>query len=197
MVYEADFSGGALFLVLRKRLGSRKKSFLQSRIAERRGPVPSRACEMRRSWVGRPRMNPRSGEEARLAESLDHWKLRMPDDPLLARVLRGRSPAEVAHQVVAGSKLADVSVRRLLAESDLATVEKSDDPMIELALMVDPAARSVRKINEDQVEGVIDAGSQFQCSDAMIGLARRGRRLLRLWRFAVVEIQRTGGRACV
>ncbi len=96
-------------------------------------------------------------EEARLAESLDHWKLRMPDDPLLARVFSGRSPAEVAHQVVAGSKLADVSVRRLLAEGEPATVEKSDDPMIKLALLVDPAARSVRKINEDQVEGIEDA----------------------------------------
>ena len=30
-------------------------------------------------------------EEARLAESLSHWKLRIPDDPLLEQVFAGRS----------------------------------------------------------------------------------------------------------
>ena len=34
----------------------------------------------------------------------------------LEQVFAGRSPAEAAKQVVAGSKLADVSVRRVLAD---------------------------------------------------------------------------------
>jgi Peptidase S46 len=96
-------------------------------------------------------------EEARLGESLAHWKLRMPDDPLLQQVLQGRAPGEVARQVVTGSKLADVSTRRSLAEGGLAAIEKSDDPMIKLAIAVDPASREVRKIHDDQVEGVEDA----------------------------------------
>ena len=35
-------------------------------------------------------------EEAKLAHSLAHWKKLMPDDPLVERVLHGRSPAEAA-----------------------------------------------------------------------------------------------------
>jgi hypothetical protein len=96
-------------------------------------------------------------EEARLGESLSHWKLRIRDDPLLGKVLDGRSPAEVARELVAKSKLSVVSVRRQLADGGLAAIEKSDDPMIRLALAVDPAARAVRKIHEDQVEGVEDS----------------------------------------
>jgi peptidase S46-like protein len=95
-------------------------------------------------------------EEARLAESLGHWKLRIPDDPLLEQVFAGRSPAEAARQVVGGSKIADVTVRRMLADGGVAAIEKSDDPMIKLALLVDPAARAVRKVREDQVEGPED-----------------------------------------
>ena len=49
-------------------------------------------------------------EEARLVHSLGQWKKLMPDDPLVARVLHGRSVGEAAKQLVAGSKLADVQV---------------------------------------------------------------------------------------
>jgi Peptidase S46 len=96
-------------------------------------------------------------EEARLAESLAQWKLRIPDDPLLEQVFKGRTPSETAQRVVAGSKLADVSVRRTLADAGLGAIEKSDDLMIRFALLVDPAARAVRKLHEDQVEGPEDA----------------------------------------
>jgi peptidase S46-like protein len=96
-------------------------------------------------------------EEAKLAESLTHWKLRMPEDPLVQQVLQGRTPADVARAMVTGTKLADVSVRQKLALGGLAAIEKCDDPMIKLALVVDAAARAVRKIHEDEVEGVEDA----------------------------------------
>ena len=96
-------------------------------------------------------------EQAKLGESLAQWKLRLPDDPLLDPVLRGRTPVEAARQLVAGSKLIEVPIRRRLAEGGLAAIEKSDDPMIKLAIIVDPASREVRKIHEDQVEGVEDA----------------------------------------
>ena len=70
-------------------------------------------------------------------------------------MLHGRSPDEAAKQFVAESKLADVSnrheARRGRQGGDRAL---SDDPMIKLALAVDAEARAVRKIHEDQVEGV-------------------------------------------
>ena len=93
-------------------------------------------------------------EQAKLAHSLAEWKRVLPDDPLVDRVLHGRSPVEAARQFVEGTKLADVSVRRQLAEGGREAIAASDDPMIKLALAVDAEARAVRKTYEDQVEGV-------------------------------------------
>jgi Peptidase S46 len=93
-------------------------------------------------------------EEAKLADSLARWKREIPGDPLIERVLHGRSPDQAARDFVRGSKLADVSVRRFLAEGDKSAIEASHDPMIKLALAVDAAAREVRKVHDDQVEGV-------------------------------------------
>ncbi len=96
----------------------------------------------------------REFEEARLAFSLANWKKEMPDDPLIERVLHGRTCAEVAKQVVAGTELDDVRFRRHLVEGGKKAVEQSTDPMIKLALAVDADSRAVRKTREDQVEGV-------------------------------------------
>jgi hypothetical protein len=93
-------------------------------------------------------------EEAKLAHSLAEWKRAMPDDPLVQGVLHGRTPADAARDLVRGTKLADVEVRKRLAAGGLAAIEASHDPMIKLALAVDAEARRLRKIQEDEVEGV-------------------------------------------
>ncbi len=105
-------------------------------------------------------------EEARLAQALAYWKSAMPGDPLVERVLRGRTPEEAAKQLVSGSKLADVAVRKKLAEGGLEAIEASDDPMIKLALAVDEEARKYRKLREDKVEGV-EASNYALISKAM------------------------------
>jgi len=93
-------------------------------------------------------------EEAKLAHALAYWKKNMPDHPLVERVLRGRSPEEAARDFVRNTKLADIAVRKQLAEGGKAAIEHCDDPMIKLALAVDADARAVRKEREDKVEGV-------------------------------------------
>lgn len=100
-------------------------------------------------------------ETARLAHSLDYWKSKVgADDPILQRVLSGRTPEEAAKALVGGSKLADVAVRKALAEGGSAAIAECRDPMIKLALAVDADARKVRKRFEDEVEGVLTA--QYQ-----------------------------------
>jgi hypothetical protein len=94
-------------------------------------------------------------EKAKLADSLAFWKETMgDDDPIVQRVLRGRSPREAAEALVDGSKLADVSVRKKIAEGGSGAIAMTDDAMIKLALAVDADARAVRKRREDEVEGV-------------------------------------------
>ena len=57
-----------------------------------------------------------------------------------------------AAALVGGTKLGDVALRKQLAEGGTEAIRACDDPMIRLARLVDPAARSVRKIEEEKVE---------------------------------------------
>jgi len=93
-------------------------------------------------------------ETAKLANSLEFWKETVgADDPYVQRVLHGRTPAEAAKELIAGSKLGDPAVRKALAEGGQKAIEESDDTMIKLALAIDADARALRKRYEDEVEG--------------------------------------------
>ncbi len=74
------------------------------------------------------------------------------DDSLVQKVLAGKSPRERAAQLVEGTKLKSVDVRKKLAEDKPDAIRQATDPMIQLAVLVDPQARSLRKTYEDQVE---------------------------------------------
>ena len=94
-------------------------------------------------------------EEAKLARSLAFWRRTVGEsDPTLARVLDGRTPEEAARKLVRGSRLADVAVRKELVKGGREAVAASDDAMIRLARDIDADARAVRKVMEDQVDGV-------------------------------------------
>jgi hypothetical protein len=72
--------------------------------------------------------------------------------PLVQQVLAGKSPAERAAELVLGTKVKDVNVRRKLYAGTPKDIEAAHDPMIELARLVDTEARAVRKIIETQDE---------------------------------------------
>ncbi len=94
-------------------------------------------------------------EKARLAHSLEFWRKTVgADDPIVERVFHGRTAEAVASALVDGSKLADVALRKTMADGGKTAIETSHDPMIKLALAVDADARAVRKRFEDEVEGV-------------------------------------------
>jgi len=67
-------------------------------------------------------------------------------------VLAGKSPRDRAAELVHGTSLKDVAVRRRLADGGLKAIEESSDPMIQLAKMIDPEARRIRQEFEQQVD---------------------------------------------
>jgi hypothetical protein len=68
------------------------------------------------------------------------------------KVLAGKSPRERAYELVSGTKVKDVATRKKLFEGGKAAVDAANDPMIELARLIDAEARTVRKKFETEVE---------------------------------------------
>jgi hypothetical protein len=88
-----------------------------------------------------------------LADSLT-WLARQWGDlnPMAQKILAGKSPQERASELVLGTKLKDVVLRKKLYAGTMAEVEAANDPMIGLAKLIDSEARAVRKILETQDE---------------------------------------------
>lgn len=92
-------------------------------------------------------------EQLKLADSLT-WMVRQwgYSHPTVQKVLADKSPQQRATELVLGTKLKDVAFRRKLYEGTANDVKAADDPMIELARLIDTEARAVRKIIETQDE---------------------------------------------
>jgi hypothetical protein len=92
-------------------------------------------------------------DTVKLADALGmYMELAGADNELVEKVLAGKSPRARAAELVRGSRLADVAVRKQLADGGLKAIQSSDDPMIRLARLVDGPARRVRKSYEDKVD---------------------------------------------
>jgi hypothetical protein len=72
-------------------------------------------------------------------------------DPSVQRALAGKTPAARAAELVRGTRLAEVAVRKKLATSRAAQ-DAAHDPLIELVRALDPEARAIRKRYTDEVE---------------------------------------------
>ncbi len=83
------------------------------------------------------------------------------DDPLVRKVLGKKSPRTLATELVNGTKLADVALRKTLWEGGSKAVDASQDPMIALARLVDDDSRKIRKVYEDEVEAVVKKNEEL------------------------------------
>ncbi len=105
-------------------------------------------------------------ETAKLADSLAmYMELKGADDELVRKVMAGKSPSQRAAELIAGTKLKDVAVRKQLAAGGAKALAAAQDPMIELARTVDAAARKFRKTGEE-------LGEAMQQSYAKLAKAR-------------------------
>ena len=86
-------------------------------------------------------------EELQLTDSLTDLEGHLgADNPLVRQVMAGKSPSERARELVTDTKLKDVEFRQKLYAGDVAAVKAAHDPMINLMLLIDPAARAARKV---------------------------------------------------
>lgn len=83
------------------------------------------------------------------------------DHPVVKQILGRQTPEQLAASMIERTMLADVASRKKLWNSDLASLQKSTDPFIQLAIAVDPAARSVRKRYEEEVEAITQKNAEL------------------------------------
>ena len=73
----------------------------------------------------------------------------------MKKALAGKSPDERANEVIAGTKLDDVAVRKQLYEGGKAAVDASTDPLIVMMRTVEPDAFALHQRNDDEVDSVL------------------------------------------
>ena len=92
-------------------------------------------------------------ERVKLADELARLiETRGGDDPLVAKVLAGKGPSDRAAELVANSKLADVDFRKSLVDGGAEAIAKANDPLIEVAQLMEPLYRESRQHSEEVSE---------------------------------------------
>jgi hypothetical protein len=92
-------------------------------------------------------------ETVQLADSLGMMAEVMGEEnETVQLVLAGKSPRDRAAELIRGTALKDVAVRKRLADGGLKAIQESNDPMIQLARLIDPESRKIRQMFEQQVD---------------------------------------------
>ncbi|WP_224249834.1 S46 family peptidase [Hyalangium gracile] len=84
-----------------------------------------------------------------------------PDHPFVKKVLGKESPRTMATRLVNGTQLRDPKVREELFKGGKKAITASQDPMIKLAVLVDPDGRAIRKNFEENIESVMKKNSEL------------------------------------
>jgi hypothetical protein len=77
------------------------------------------------------------------------------DNPDVQKVLNGKTAADAAKGIIAGTKLDDVAVRKQLYEGGEAAIESSNDPLVVAMRAIEPDALAARKLFDDKIDSVI------------------------------------------
>ena len=98
----------------------------------------------------------KSLEQVLLTESLTEMRDELgADNPDVQKALAGKTPEERAKELIDGTKLDDVAVRKQLYEGGMAAVEASTDPLIVLMRQIEPDAEAIHARDEDEVQSVL------------------------------------------
>jgi hypothetical protein len=100
-------------------------------------------------------------EEALLAGALQMSLDELtPDDEFIKIVLGDRTPEEVAKELISGTQLDDIDLRKKLLEGGEDAVKASSDPLIVLARNLDPMMRASEKWYRENIESILTPASE-------------------------------------
>jgi hypothetical protein len=142
--------------------------------SERSKPRDARLAEFRdvswsmqeRDLINKSSIN-KDFEEIALLDSLSQLVDELGSgDPLVQKVLDGKTPAERAHELIANTKLDDPEVRKQLLNGGQAAIDASTDPLIVAQRSVDQEARAARKRLTGQRGAVALTGIRVAVAEA-------------------------------
>ncbi|MDP6445551.1 MAG: S46 family peptidase [Pirellulaceae bacterium] len=108
-------------------------------------------------------------ELVKFADSIELFvERRGGDNELVRLVLDGQSPSNLAAAVLNKTKLADIDERKRLAKSGAEGISASKDPMIRLALIMEPEFRRLRKVGDELNE--VERQAYSQIADALFAV---------------------------
>jgi hypothetical protein len=81
-------------------------------------------------------------------------------DEFVKIILAGKAPEVRAKELIQGTHLAEVEYRKALLEGGIEAIKKSEDPLIQLALKLDPYKREQVKWTEDNFESIVIPASE-------------------------------------
>ena len=119
-----------------------------------RGKRRTQRAAVRRSFISGAR---RGGARRRLEAAR---RTLGDDDPFVKAALQGRPARDVAHEVIAGTRLLDLAARKALVDGGIAAIRASTDPLIALARRVDPIVRDVLDWRDNRIRSVEAAAGQ-------------------------------------
>ncbi len=93
-------------------------------------------------------------EERTLANSLELLRQESADLIEVHWLLDGRSSQALAKELIAGTRLKDPAFIHELAEGGRKAVSASNDPMVKLVLLIEPAAKGMKAEMDDEVRSV-------------------------------------------
>ena len=70
------------------------------------------------------------------------------DDPLCQQILAGKSPTDRAAELISGTKLLSVEIRKAIGTGGIKAITESHDPLIALAKIINPEVRRIRTITD-------------------------------------------------
>jgi len=76
------------------------------------------------------------------------------DDPFIKAALGNLTPPDAAKKAISGTRLGDLAFRKTLLEGGPEAINKSNDPLIELARRVEPVISELRAWNEERIQSV-------------------------------------------
>lgn len=81
-------------------------------------------------------------------------------DSFVKKLLAGKTPEARAHELIAGTKMADPAFRKSLIDGGQKALDSTSDPLMKLAISIEPQVRELLKWSESVNDGEITPASE-------------------------------------